>query len=158
MKNIILINCLPLAMAMLVLAQQNDLPKLAGPYLGQKPSGTTPEVFAPGIVVAQHIVHNAITFSPDGNEAYWSEWGPPTIYFSKIVDGKGTEPLKFSDGDAPFISPDGKKIYFVAYKQVPEGRKEVIYVRNKTVSGWSKPEELSETINSLPGIHWGGVG
>lgn len=131
-----------------------SFPELKGEYLGQPKPGKNAKIFAPGIVVAQYIVHSAITFSPDGNEAYWSEWGPG-ISCSKRIDGKWTMPVKYSDGDVPFISPDGKKFYFVAYKQVPEGRKEVIYVRNKTVSGWSEPEELSETINSVPGIHWG---
>lgn len=131
-----------------------SFPELKGRYLGQPKPGNNAAIFAPGIVVAQYIVHSAMTFSPDGNEAYWSEYGQG-ISCSKIINGKWTMPVKYSDGDVPFISPDGKKFYFVAYKQVPEGREEVIYVRNKTASGWSEPEELPETINSIPAIHWG---
>jgi hypothetical protein len=33
-----------------VYAQQDDSPVLKGPYLGQKPPGQIPEVFAPGII------------------------------------------------------------------------------------------------------------
>jgi hypothetical protein len=37
-------------------AQQSDFPHLKGPYLGQKPPGMTPEVFAPGIVSSKEFV------------------------------------------------------------------------------------------------------
>lgn len=43
-------SCLLLITAITIKAQQSDFPKLTGPYLGQKPPGTTPEIFAPGIV------------------------------------------------------------------------------------------------------------
>ena len=47
--------------------RQVDFPALKGPYLGQKPPGNTPELFAPGIVSTRHY-ENSITLSPDGNE------------------------------------------------------------------------------------------
>jgi len=33
---------------------QDDFPILKGPYLGQKPPGMTPEIFAPGIISTEH--------------------------------------------------------------------------------------------------------
>ena len=33
-----------------IIAAEEDFPILKGPYLGQKPPGTMPEVFAPGII------------------------------------------------------------------------------------------------------------
>ena len=129
-------------------------PELMGEYFSQPKPGKKPEVFAPGIVAAQYQYHSTIVFSPDGNEAYWSEWMPTRIHFSKRVNGKWTEPVKFSDGDVPFISPDGKKFYSVDREKKEGSRKEIIYVRDKTDNGWSEPRELSEIVNSIDGIHW----
>jgi hypothetical protein len=42
-------SCLLVATAN-VFFKPNDFPKLTGPYLGQKPPGMKPEIFAPGIV------------------------------------------------------------------------------------------------------------
>ena len=46
-------------------AEQNEWPVLKGPYLGQKPPGMTPEIFAPGIVTTD-IGETCPAFSPDG--------------------------------------------------------------------------------------------
>lgn len=130
-------------------------PSLTGEYLGQRKPGSKPEPFAPEIVAAQCSFHSSIIFTPDGNEAYWSECGSTAvIYFSKNVSGKWTEPSKFSNGDSPFISPNGNKFYFVAHKGTGDNRKELIYVRDRTHTGWSEPRELSEIVNSIDRIHW----
>lgn len=39
-----------LFLPLIVVSQIQDLSKLKGPYLGQKPPGMTPTLFAPGIV------------------------------------------------------------------------------------------------------------
>jgi ankyrin repeat protein/Tol biopolymer transport system component len=132
-------------------------PELKGEYMGQPVPGNIAVLFAPGILSPQHEYHGSITLSPDGNEIYWSAYldnSGASILFSKRVDGKWQEPKIFSDGDVPFISPDGKKLFFVAFKPDEGGGREVICVRDRTESGWSEPEELPETINSVPGIHW----
>ena len=49
MKKLILICCV-LLLEVIVDAQQTKFPKLAGPYLGQKPPGMTPEHFGVGII------------------------------------------------------------------------------------------------------------
>ena len=46
---------------------RDELPILQGPYLGQKPPGLTPEVFAPGIVSTEHHEWGAIF---NGSSAY----------------------------------------------------------------------------------------
>lgn len=46
MKKRILIVSVLLVEAMVLMAQQTEFSKLTGPYLGQKPPGMTPEVFA----------------------------------------------------------------------------------------------------------------
>ena len=51
-------------------AQKEDFPVHKGPYLGQKPPGMTPEVFAPGIISTEHKEHSTLAFSPDGTEIF----------------------------------------------------------------------------------------
>ena len=47
-------------------AQQNNFPILKGPYLGQKPPGLTPELFAPSIICFDTRSENGPSFSNDG--------------------------------------------------------------------------------------------
>ncbi len=132
-------------------------PVLTGEYMGQPKPGNKAVPFALGIINPRHQYHGSMVFAPDGNEIYWSAYPVNegvSLFCSKIENGKWTNPEMFSKGDVPFISPDGNKLYFVAGKQVQDGRKEVIYIREKTNSGWSEPKELPEIVNSIPRIHW----
>jgi hypothetical protein len=43
----------------------NDIPVLQGPYLGQTPPGSIPEVFAPGVISTASGWEAALSFSPD---------------------------------------------------------------------------------------------
>ena len=52
--------------------QQDDSSVLKGRYLGQKPPGLVPEIFAEGIVSTSKDEINAV-FSPDGKEFYFSK-------------------------------------------------------------------------------------
>jgi len=48
---------------------ENELKNLKqGPYLGQKPPGDVPELFAPGVVSSVYIEHSSAVFTPDGND------------------------------------------------------------------------------------------
>ncbi len=49
---------------------QNKLTNLTGPYLGQKPPGLTPEVFAPGIISTKGWEYGVV-FAPSLNEVYF---------------------------------------------------------------------------------------
>jgi ankyrin repeat protein len=133
-------------------------PVLKGKYMGQQRPGKKAIPFAPGIVSGQHSYHASIVFTPEGNEMFWSvaieDEGSESIFTAKQVNGKWTSPEVFSKGDVPFVSPDGKKLYFVADKQIQETYKEVIMAKDRTVTGWSEPCELPETVNSMPRIHW----
>lgn len=51
--------------------QQNILPNLKGSYLGQKPPGVTPEVFAPGIVSTNNHAEMGCAWTPEGKEFYF---------------------------------------------------------------------------------------
>ena len=137
--------------ATVIVAQQREFQDLAGPYLGQKPPGKTPEIFAPGIVSRPgYFEHSAAVFSPDQNEVFWS--AKPNaeryykIYFMRLMAGKWTDPAAatFSVGDfnynRPVFSPGGKKLFY----DTDNG----IWVVEKKSDGWSKPAKLPPIINS----------
>ena len=132
-------------------------PVLEGEYLGQPKPGKTAVPFAPGIVAVNSRFHGSPTFTPEGNEAYWSIQEENSLYNSKRINGQWTRPdtaSSIATGDVPFISPDGKKFFFVGQMNVQGNTKEAICVRDKTPEGWSKPYFLPDIINSTPGIHW----
>lgn len=71
-----------LVMAITIDAQQSDFPKLTGPFLGQKPPGLVPEVFAPGVLSQFSMLHGKIVFSPNGLEVFWTCNAAPNAYDS----------------------------------------------------------------------------
>jgi hypothetical protein len=150
---------------------QLDFPVLKGPYLGQKPPGKTAQQFAVNVFDSKyHGFHSNIIFSPDGNEAYWQLnkgygsrlqaifesryengiWTKPQVaFFSSLVEG-GID-------DAPFISPNGKKFFFLSDRPIEEGGKSEkcnIWMMERIEEGWSEPKPLPPIVNSLKGIHW----
>ncbi len=172
-------------------AQERDIPKLTGPYLGQKPPGKTPEPFTPDIFKSNWDLfgfHSVIIFSPDGGEAYWqggrlSPNDPMGIRVSKIENEIWTSAQlapfsKNNNGDdCPFISPDGRKIFFLSNRQMTEEdqpesepkpsrsmmnsqnenllreKREKIWVSERMGNSWSEPKPLPPSINSLS-KHW----
>jgi hypothetical protein len=138
-------------------AQQNDFPVLKGPYLGQKPPGMTPEIFAPGIVSNRRSVHSATIFSPYGSEVYWTVMNDPDpmrIIFMKQVDGVWIQPREVSftstSEDAnPFFSSSGESLYFKSYR----GDGNAIWVTYRKGNGWSDPVNLGAPFSSS-GLGW----
>ncbi|UCE40251.1 MAG: ankyrin repeat domain-containing protein [Candidatus Aminicenantes bacterium] len=144
-------------------AQLNDFPVLKGPYLGQKPPGKTPEIFAPGIVSrSDYHEHSSPAFSPDGKEVYWSAYCSidgvqnERIFFSRYGDMGWTNPIiveftKEFDGGHPTVSPDGNRIYFHSYRpktyEERFGQYHIWYVE-KMNDVWSVPIKLGEPINT----------
>ena len=49
---------------------ESDFTILKGPYLGQRPPGMTPEIFAPGII-STNMNAAKIVFSSDGKEIFF---------------------------------------------------------------------------------------
>jgi len=140
--------------------QTNKLPKLTGPYLGQTPPGITPVLFAPGIVSTDCFEHSSPVFTPDLSEIYWStivEENGKTVsrptYYMKMADGRWSIPQIPSFGnnflccENPFISPDGKKLYFSASQTIPPTKFDLYYV-NRVGGDWSEPIRLAEPINT----------
>ncbi|MEW6193616.1 MAG: hypothetical protein AB1521_00490 [Bacteroidota bacterium] len=104
-------------------------PNLSGEYLGQKPPGIVPELFAPGIVCTGFNERD-VTISPDGKEIYFGllTGRHITIMATKLVNGIWTEPeaAQFAKEDnyfflEPCLSPDGNKISYLSTRP-PKGK------------------------------------
>jgi len=133
-------------------AQQTDFPKLTGPYLGQKPPGITPELFAAGIVSTDADEY-AFEISSSGNEILFSRNGT-LILITRNKDGAWNQPEvapfsgQYIDGESCF-SPDGNKIYFCSRRPVPDGNSiRNVWISEKSNGIWGKPYHLNNLIYS----------
>ena len=143
-------------------SQQSGFPVLKGPYLGQKPPGMTPEIFAPGIVSSVYFEHSGAVFTPDGKELFWSrainEGRKPRIIVvmhMKQENGVWTRPelAPFNFNDATYnhinsVSPDGKRLYFFS-EQNNQNHK--AWVVDKTGNGWGEPRRIRLNTIDNPG-------
>lgn len=133
----------------------NHSPTKVSPYFGQKPPSLIPEIFAPSFVSINGRGEGSISFSPDLDEVYFGvfeEDGNPSVYFAKLEDKKWTNPKKvnFTKGKKagelhPFVSSNGKKIYFTAYDSNFENGK--IWYVNRFEKSWSNAIQLDSPIN-----------
>lgn len=139
-------------------AQNEKFPVLKGEYLGQKPPGINPEVFAPGIVSTTQGEFNA-AFSPDGKEFYFSvnePSGRETMKFMTRKDNQWTPPQA-----VPFVSPqndcdplfsfDGQRLYFISTRPKKEkaGSSDWnIWYVERMDADWSKPINIGPPVNS----------
>jgi Tol biopolymer transport system component len=143
-----------------LLSQQSEFPKLTNPYLGQKPSGVIPEIFAPGIISLGYHEHR-IAISPDGNEIFYSVASPNKpkmqIMQTKLANGSWDTPslAPFSDIGMnlhPAFSPDGKRLFFVSTRPllkngVSSNRADIWFV-DRQENGWSNPVNIGNSINT----------
>jgi len=153
-------------------ADRSDIrfPVLEGDYLGQKPPGDEPELFAPGIVSSIWGLHSTAVFSPDGTEVWWAPMVtfPGEIYsrggllVMRRVKDRWTPPAwaPFSgpngDDDVPFFSADGKRLYFISRRPLPgetERGNERIWHTDRTPAGWAEPRPLDPNVNAV-NKHW----
>jgi hypothetical protein len=141
--------------------KDTEFPILVGPYLGQPPAPLEPTVFAPGIV-STGFAERDVAMMPDGSEIYWGVTGNnyiwSTVLFSRLVDGRWTEPEAapccldpgFTDLE-PHITPDGRRFLWLSDRPGP-GRAskggQDIWVMDRDDDGWGVPYPLPEVINS----------
>ncbi len=137
---------------------QNDFPVLRGEYLGQKPPGLTPVIFAPGIISTEKKELNSV-FTPDGKEFYFSINMPDqgyTIMFTKEEAGRWIKPQvsPFYSGYPEVdmcISYDGKKIFYGSRQPLTKGGEFLnefqIWFVERAGNSWSEPKNLGSPIN-----------
>lgn len=135
-----------------------NFPVLQGSYLGQKPPGMTPELYAPGIISTGYH-DGCISFSPDGKELFYhfGGLGRMVIIYMRHKNNRWTAPKvatfsgKYRDGE-PHFSYDGKKILFRSNRPL-EGEGEPmastdIWIVERDEKGWGEPGNPGPIINS----------
>ena len=142
-------------------SEQAEFPILEGPYLGQKPPGIKPEIFAPGIV-STGLYTRDLAITKDGSEIYFciSDAVATAILVTKLVNKRWTEPViaPFSGKGyfdfEPHISPDVEMFFFLSNRP-PQGKEPMagwfyqkIWVMNRTTTGWSEPQLVDEPVSS----------
>jgi hypothetical protein len=126
---------------------------MKGPYLGQKPPGRTPELFAPDAYRGVEA-HDPPAFSRDGTEIYVPVMGnnEQVRYFRSTDGAWSRETAPF---DVPpllnglFLSPSGQRLYLLVHE---DGRENFYYL-DRVDGRWSKRQSLGGEVNSLP-THW----
>jgi Tol biopolymer transport system component len=139
------------------LAAQTAVPASAG-YLGQKPPGPTPVVFAPGIVSQKEHYEYGSVFSRNGKEFFYAVIinSKPQIRCIRFEENAWTAPKTIIGSDLyeyndPFLSPDDNRLYFISDRPADgQGKKkdfDIWYIERKGNS-WS-----DVPVNAGPGIN-----
>lgn len=112
---------------------QSDRPVLQSPYLGQKPPGLTPEVFAPGLVSTEHRDNNAF-FAPDMKAFYLTrkdlKTGKWSVVVFRLENERWRETVLGPRVGRPLLAPDGKTMHLGAKYM------------ERTETGWSEVKSL----------------
>jgi hypothetical protein len=151
MKRIlVLLGCLWLAA--ILRPQQSGLSKLSGPYLGQKPPGMVPEIFAPGIVSTANDPEFSGTFSPDGKEYYFFRFADGAgMMMTELIRDRWTAPRPASFNSTyidnePHITLDGKRMFFCSNRPYPgSGDQRImtqVWVMERDGDAWGAPKHL----------------
>ncbi len=151
MKNLIGFLAIVIIIAGCTEKSSTYIPRIEGAYLGQKPPGSTPEIFAPNIV-STGFDELFGTFTPNGKEFYYIQAGPPiwTINIIKQENGKWLKPqvAEFSGSyTSKFcLSPDGNEVILTSFRHKEESDEEVIFptawIVKRTNQGWTEPSYL----------------
>jgi len=137
---------------------KSDFPVLKGPYLGQKPPGKTPKIFAPGII-STAANEGCSSFSPDGRLYMFvrARSALDGILMMKQIDGVWQKPrlTSFSAGkyDWDFmLAPDGKTVFVSSGRPTQTGgaplRDYRIWISERSGKGWSEPRLLPAPVNT----------
>ncbi|MBN1272829.1 MAG: tetratricopeptide repeat protein [Candidatus Aminicenantes bacterium] len=159
MKRILKFYIITLPTIILVVSgyQGKDFPVIKGPYLGLKPPGKTPEIFAPGIIT-NHYSQSYIAFLNEARVCVYStttERGHET-YYTYEKNGRWTVPQR-----APFeelqghpnytMGPLGRKVYYHSGNPThldDDRPDDNIWTIEWTGANWAEPIALPEPANS----------
>jgi hypothetical protein len=120
-----------------------------------------PTVFAPGVISTGDYETHA-EFTPDGKSVYFLKNSPDfafwTIYVSHFRNSKWSSPAiapfsgHYRDAD-PFITPDGKRMFFISARPVQPGGKQktdmdIWFMDLEPTGEWGEPHHLPAPVNS----------
>ena len=140
-----------------------DFTARTGPYLGQKPPGAAPELFAPGLVCTG-MSERDVAIAPDGREIYFGVMSGQvnTIMVTHLENGHWTEPvvapfasdLRYFHFE-PCLSADGKRMLFLTTRPTageeakPGWANQNIFASDRREDGtWGEPYDLGAPINT----------
>jgi Tol biopolymer transport system component len=147
--------CLRLALVPLILSlseggpeclsadEQHDANYRDLSYLGQELPGTSPQCFAPGLVSTEEYSETGCTFTPDGQELYFTRSGGdlefPVIFVCALRGTDWTKPERvLFDGFGPHISPDGGRIFVSKYGYGKENQRTMeLWVADREGQNWA---------------------
>ena len=147
--------------------KKDNWPTLKGPYLGQKPPGMTPEIFAPGIVCTEKN-EGYLVFLNHGSVLVFDRWLPQSdesnpYLLMEIRDGIWTKPRASSHPQNPYdpdlpISPDEKTLFFALNRSTDGmGESETgwdMWMTKWTDQGFSHIRRLAEPVSSEKRDAW----
>jgi Tol biopolymer transport system component len=120
-----------------------------------------PIVFAPGILSTPKTREGAITFSPDMTEIYFTSvdgTGVLQIKQMQYANKSWTKPQtwehsKIGNNSEPFISADGKALYFISNRHAPNekgsGR---IWMSSRVKGKWQEPQMMAWSVTTNKGL------
>ncbi|PCI63169.1 MAG: hypothetical protein COB37_05525 [Kordiimonadales bacterium] len=120
---------------------QDAIPIPDGPYLGQTPPGSTPEIFAPGIVNTEEHREIEGMFADDMKAFYFvRRGGKYKEHGLAVIEYKNNRwqhsVVKHGESE-PSISPDGMTVYFAK-----------TYIE-RTSTGWSELKSLGAPFKDI---------
>ncbi len=127
-------------------------------YFGQTPPGSTPVIFAPGIVSLPDRNEAVITFSPDGKSIFfyiekWPMPGNPYTLYATYTDNHWTSPdtIPFTIGRStaePFFGYNGSRLFMFATNAVNHHGIADLSYSEKQGDSWGEPVSLGDPPNS----------
>jgi len=138
------------SVAVTILFMTLSVSAATGPYLGQKPPGRTPEVFAPGVISVGDSKEHSLSVSPKGDEIFFtrsSGWPYSKIMHIKRQGDKWSMPqvasfLKDNWATQAAFSPDGQYLYYSTSYGKSDIQHFSIWRSRKDGDSWSKPESV----------------
>ena len=127
-------------------------------FPGQELPDKEPRVFAPGFISLENRIEGRGSFSPDGNQFYFTvsdiNFKNQKIFYTVYKDNIWTNPdtagfSKKYDNWEPFFSSDGQKLFFTSDRNPDtlSNHKDFYFV-TRTDDGWSEPQIVERPINS----------
>jgi len=155
-KSTYLMSSLALFLLLLTgCTEKDDFPVFRGPYLGQSPPGSEPQLFMPGLISTNYIDH-CIGFLREGRVCVFSIWESGTYYLYE-KDSRWTQPEKApwqneQGATTDFTAgPDGNTVYFQSRRPTAPDDKERennIWKVEWTGDGWTEPVPLPSPANT----------